>query len=231
MIPLSDKNPSHRFPLFVFLLIVANAYAFYHEITLGPELAEKWVTATTLIPARDFVSLAQAPSLIAWVSPFFASMFLHGGLFHLFFNMWSLWIFGDNVEVTLGHVRFVLFYLFCGIAAAIVHCVMHPASAIPVVGASGAISGVMGAYMILFPHARLKMFTLLVIYPLFFEMPAFVFMIIWFIGQLASASAVLQMQAAQGPAQTGGVAFAAHIGGFIAGMVGLLIFKPRKKKR
>jgi membrane associated rhomboid family serine protease len=231
VIPLKDKNPSSGVPFFVILLILANGYGFYHMVTLGPQLAEKFVDATALIPARDFVSIMQAPSLLAWVSPFFASMFLHGGLLHIFFNMWTLWIFGDNVESVLGHVRFFLFYIFCGLAAAIVHCAMHPASAIPVVGASGAISGVMGAYMVLFPHARLKMFTLLVIYPLFFEMPAFVFMIIWFLGQLMSANQAIQLQQAQGVAEAGGIAFMAHIGGFVAGILGLLVFRPRKMKR
>ena len=157
-------------------------------------------------------------------------MFLHGGLAHLLMNLWSFWIFGDNIEGEMGPFRFLLFYVACGLAAGFAHAFLHPASEVPVVGASGAIAGVMGAYLMLFPGARIRMFTLLVFYPIFFEIPAFVFLIIWFVGQVMSGAMALE-QAKSGIGDAGGIAFMAHIGGFIAGILLLPIFRRRRGRK
>lgn len=227
MFPIRDNNPAPRFPLVTVLLIALNLAIFFIQMKIqmriGPELAEDFVTRHALVPARDFSHGIHS------LKPYFASMFMHGGLFHVLFNLWTLWIFGDNVEGELGLVRYLTFYLLCGLAAAFTHCYLEPHSLVPVVGASGAIAGVMGAYMFLFPHARLRMFTLLVFWPIFFEIPAFVFLIIWFLGQLMSV--VPAASVAPGAEQVGGVAFGAHIGGFVAGIVLLPFFKRGKSAK
>jgi len=158
--------------------------------------------------------------------PFLTSMFLHGGLWHILSNMWALWIFGDAVEGALGSLRFFVFYVLSGLGAALTHAFLHPQSTMPVVGASGAIAGVMAAYLLLFPRSRLRMFTLLIFYPLFFELPAVVFFAIWFIGQLLSAASVAQI----GARDVGGIAFAAHIGGFLSGLLLLPVFRRRRQR-
>lgn len=225
MFPLRDDNPAPRFPFVTLILIAINLAVFFLQMKIqfrvGPELAENFLTQHALVPARDF---SQG---LTSLRPYFASMFMHGGLFHILFNLWTLWIFGDNVEAEMGPIRYLAFYLLCGLAAAFTHCLLEPMSKVPVVGASGAIAGVMGAYMFLFPHARLKMFTLLIFWPIFFEIPAFVFLIIWFLGQLMSI--VPAAEVAPGAEEVGGVAFGAHIGGFVAG-IGLLPFLRSKKR-
>jgi membrane associated rhomboid family serine protease len=225
--PIRDNNPAPRFPIVTILLIVINLVVYFLQVKIqmriGPELAEDFVVRHALVPARDF-----APGVVS-LKPYFASMFMHGGLFHVLFNLWTLWIFGDNVEGEMGPIRYLAFYLLCGLAAGFTHCYLEPQSLIPVVGASGAIAGVMGAYMFLFPHARLRMFTLLIFWPIFFEIPAFVFLIIWFVGQLASVAPALQ--SGPGTEDVGGVAFGAHVGGFVAGVVLLPFLRQRSKKR
>jgi membrane associated rhomboid family serine protease len=173
-----------------------------------------------LIPVQLFVN----PT--AWLT-IFTSMFLHGGLFHLLGNMWALYIFGDNVEDRMGPVRFLIFYLLCGAAAALVHVLMNPGSMIPTVGASGAISGVMGAYLVLFPFARVITLVPLFFFPYFFEIPAIFFIGVWFAGQLVSAF----MTSALAPPDVGGVAWWAHVGGFVAGMVLVRLFIVRRPVR
>lgn len=227
MLPIRDDNPATRFPFVTFLLIAANIAVFFIQMRIqvvqGPDLAEAFVFKYALIPTRDF-----AHGLHSF-RPYIFSMFMHGGLLHVFFNLWTLWIFGDNVESEMGAVRFLAFYLLSGLVAALTHCYLAPVSQVPVVGASGAIAGVMGAYLFLFPRARIRMFTLLVFWPIFFEIPAFVFLIFWFVGQVASGMQMAQMgQAAQ---DVGGVAFSAHVGGFVAGLLLLPFFKAGRPKR
>jgi membrane associated rhomboid family serine protease len=142
----------------------------------------------------------------------FTSMFIHGGFAHIIGNMWFLWIFGDNVESALGHVRYIIFYFVCGIAAALLQVMIDPSSSIPMVGASGAIAGVLGAYMIRYPRARVHVFVFIFIFITTIQIPAFYVLGFWFLMQLTSGLGTL------GPDATGGVAWFAHIGGFIAGI-------------
>ena len=142
------------------------------------------------------------------------SVFLHAGLIHLVGNMWMFWIFGDNVEDRMGRLRFLAFYILCGTVAGLVHWLANPHSTVPAVGASGAIAGVLGAYIVLFPRARVQTFLLLLFWPVFFEVPAVFYILFWFVLQLLSGTAALL-----GPQQAGGIAWWAHIGGFTAGVV------------
>jgi membrane associated rhomboid family serine protease len=199
MIPLRDTIPSARVPFVNYAIIAANVLVFLYEASLGPH-AEDLIYAHGLVP-RDFA----VPDLLT-------SMFLHGGWLHLFGNMLYLYIFGDNVEDRMGHLRYALFYLACGMAAGAAQALTSPHSGIPMVGASGAIAGVSGAYFLFFPGSRI-----VTLVPVFFflqvvEIPAVFFLLIWFIWQLMSGVATIG-------ARTGGVAFWAHVGGFVAGMV------------
>src|SRR5437867_602420 len=207
MIPLRDRNPSGAFP---------------YEVQLGPALGN-FLNRYALVPAEVTGSLQYgAVSLSDTVAPFFTSMFLHGGWLHLIMNMWFLWIFGDNVEDALGAFRYILFYLICGLGAAFTHFLLQPASPMPVLGASGAIAGVLGAYAVLFPGARV-----VTLVPVFFflqivELPALVVLGLWFVLQIVGGwfEFLTPMQA--------GTAWWAHIGGFVAGLFLVLLFRPRR---
>ena len=218
MFPLRDTVQARSLPLMNWTLIAVNVLVFFMFLT-GPH-AEFWIERYALIPAQLFVNST------AWLT-ILTSMFLHGGLLHLLGNMWALYIFGDNVEDRMGPVRFLIFYLLCGAAAALVHVLMNPGSMIPTVGASGAISGVMGAYLVLFPFARVITLVPLFFFPYFFEIPAIFFIGVWFAGQLVSAF----MTSALAPPDVGGVAWWAHVGGFVAGMVLVRLFIVRRPVR
>jgi rhomboid family protein len=221
MIPLKDDNPSRLTPFVTYALIAACVLVFLWQMTLGPQGSQVAVYALGVIPAV-LLGDAELPPDVAMVGPWatvITSMFLHGGILHLLGNMLYLWIFGDNVEDSMGHVRFIVFYVLCGIAAVFAQALPDPSSQVPMIGASGAISGVLGAYLLLFPHARI-----LVLIPLGFIMhstrlPAMWVLLLWFGLQFLSSA----MQQAGG----GGVAFRAHIGGFIAGLVLIPLFKHR----
>jgi membrane associated rhomboid family serine protease len=154
--------------------------------------------------------------------PFLTSMFLHGGLLHIVANLWTLWIFGDNVEDRMGPLRFSVFYLLCGLFAGFVHWITNPSSTVPTVGASGAIAGVLGAYLLLYPRARVVTAVPLFFYPIVFELPAVIYLGFWFLLQIWSGFVSLA-----NPSDVGGVAWWAHIGGFVAGMALLAVFKRR----
>lgn len=208
MIPLSDVIPSRTVPVVTIALIVVNAAVFLYELTLPEPLLQQFVATYALIPAWFSV-----PAL-------FTSQFLHGGWLHLLSNMLYLWIFGDNVEDRLGHVRFLLFYLGAGAAAAILQTLFDPFSSIPMVGASGAIAGVMGTYFVLYPYSRVLTAVFLIIFFDIVEIPAVVFLGLWFLLQLLSGVGSLAVSNAAG----GGIAFWAHIGGFLAGaMIGFVL--------
>jgi membrane associated rhomboid family serine protease len=217
MIPLRDSNRSETFPLVNYALIGANLLAFLWQASLGPAL-EKAFFLYGLVPIRySDPSLASRFNVLEQILPFFSSIFLHGGFLHLLGNMWSLYLFGDNVEDRLGHLRYLFFYLLCGLVAGLTHLFTNWGSPVPTIGASGAISGVMGAYLIMFPGARV-----LTLLPIFFflqliEVPAFLFLGLWFLMQILSAGA--------SSGQAGGVAWWAHIGGFLGGMLLLKIFQ------
>lgn len=198
----------------MWVLIVANLVAFFYQFTLPSPALERLVHLWGVVPAEftdaSLRSRAAPRQYMALVS----SMFLHGGILHVLLNLWSLWIFGDNVEDHMGRGKFLLFYLVCGVAASAVHILMHPESTLPAIGASGAISGVMGAYVLLFPMARVLVVIPIIIIPLFLSVPALVFIGFWFAIQFLSGTAALSQQA-----DAAGVAFWAHIGGFLSGMV------------
>jgi len=217
MIPLRDNIPSRRVPVVTYGIIALNVAVFWYEIQLGSRI-ERFLDVFGLVPVR----FHGAHDSIARFLPVYTSMFLHGGLMHLVGNMLFLHIFGDNVEDRLGHARFALFYLGCGTIAALVQVNMLRHSGLPMVGASGAIAGVTGAYFVFYPRARIV--TLI---PIFFfweivQVPAVVFLLLWFAMQVAYG-----MLALAGP-QTGGVAWWAHVGGFAGGAVGGLLLAPRK---
>src|SRR5207248_2789015 len=204
MIPLRDIIPSRTVPYITITIIALNALAWLFEVSLSPEVLEQFLRIYGVVPA-DFT----APTLIT-------SMFLHGSWMHVIGNMWYLWIFGDNVEDRLGHGRFIVFYLLCGIAAAIGQIAIDSSSTLPTIGASGAIAGVMGAYFVLYPHSRV-----LTLIPWIFlqvvELPAIVLLGFWCLMQLFSAGTIAVTASTHG---SGGVAFAAHVAGFVVGVVG-----------
>ncbi len=223
MIPLRDVNPSHSFPGMTILIIIVNAIIFLYEVSLGQYLPE-FLDTFALIPAQYFyMGDLGGVSAIARYFPFVTSQFLHGGWLHFIGNMWFLWIFGDNVEDRLGHFRFLFFYLLCGVIAGFAHVYTNPHSSLPTVGASGAIAGVMGAYIISFPQARVLTLFVFFFFIRFIELPAVVFLGVWFLFQFFSGTAALA--AAE---SAGGVAWWAHIGGFVAG-IALIIFLPKRK--
>jgi membrane associated rhomboid family serine protease len=230
VIPLHDDNPTRTKPIVTVSIIVVCVLVFVWQYFLsGPEGANRIAYALGLIPAVLFGRETLPPDL-AWVPPsasIATSMFLHGGFLHLAGNMLYLWVFGNNIEDSMGHGRFVAFYLACGAAAAMAQALPDPASTVPMVGASGAISGVLGAYMLLFPKARVLLGL-----PLGFiiiqigRFPAVWVLASWFVFQLVMGG-VSAAQAAQAGGSQGGVAWGAHIGGFIAGMLLIPLFKYR----
>jgi membrane associated rhomboid family serine protease len=216
MFPLKDTVPSHTSPLMTWTLVFINAVVFFFELQLSEAQLEQLFYLFGLVPARY-----SHPEWARWVGfpvddywPFLTCMFLHGGWLHFLGNMWTLWIFGDNVEDRMGPGRFLVFYLLCGLAASLVHYFTNLHSAVPTVGASGAIAGVMGAYLMLYPHARIILLLPVFFYPLFFQVPAVLYLGLWFYSQFLSG--VLSLA---GPEQVGGIAWWAHIGGFVAGAV------------
>jgi membrane associated rhomboid family serine protease len=224
MIPLKDDNPRRTLPVVTILLVAANVAAFLYQVSLGPRAGQELVMEMGVVPARVPALLTgRVPfslEALQWAfSPLFSSMFLHGGWLHLIGNMWFLWIFGDNVEDYFGHFRYLLFYLVCGVGAGLAHTVANLSSTVPSVGASGAISGVMGAYIVLYPRARIL--TLVPLLVIFFtvRLPAMVILGYWFAIQFFSGLGTLGMRA------SGGVAFWAHIGGFALGALIALAVK------
>ncbi len=216
MIPIRDTTPSNNVPVVNNFLIGVNVVVFLYEMTLGPNL-DRMLYIYGLVPARYTVDqLAAYFSFGQQVFSFLSFMFLHGGLLHLLGNMWSLYIFGDNVEDRLGPVRYLVFYLLCGLTSGISHLLVNAHSNVPTIGASGAIAGVMGAYFLLYPHARILTLIPIFIFPWFVEIPAYFFLGLWFLLQF--------LNAAGSHGSPAGVAWWAHIGGFIFGMVFLKIF-------
>ena len=213
MIPLRDVIPSRTTPGVTITLIVLNVFVYLFGLMLPERSRDAFIVAFGLIPA--YFSLFNV----------LTSMFVHGGFAHLAGNMLFLWIFGDNVEDRLGHLRFVFFYVACGIAAALAQTLLQPNSLIPMVGASGAIAGVMGAYLVLYPHSRVLM---LFPFPVFlFELPAVVFLAIWFVVQFLNG--INQLPVFERDAISGGVAFWAHVMGFVSGLI-LVVFLKRPER-
>jgi hypothetical protein len=225
MIPLKDINRSNTIPFVTILLIILNGVVFLYELSLGRALS-KFFYIYGVVPSFYFNSDYWATTGL-WIGalPLFTSMFLHGGWLHFLGNMLYLWVFGDNVEDRLGHFRFIFFYFACGSAAALLHIFTNPYSNLPTVGASGAIAGVLGAYLVLFPGARV-----LTLVPIFFffqliELPALIFLGFWFVMQFFSGAISLTA------GNVGGTAWWAHIGGFATGMVLILRNRNRLRRR
>lgn len=220
MIPLRDTNPSKTVPFINYILIAINCIVFLFELTFGERLDELF-QVVALVPASFLSHLG--PMEIATI---YTSMFLHGGWMHLISNMWALFIFGDNIEDRLGHFKYLLFYLLCGTAAALTQVFMSAGSMIPTVGASGAIAGVLGGYILLFPHARVVGLLPLGYLTRMVEVPALVYLGFWFGTQFFTGVASLGAPVEDGG---GGIAWWAHIGGFAAGLVMVKIFEKRER--
>jgi len=221
MLPLRDENPRRTIPVVNIVLILINVLMFFWEMSLGSNL-EPALSAVAFVPAR-FWNAPFAPQNIVSI---FVSMFLHGGILHLGGNMLYLWIFGDNIEDRLGHFRYVIFYALCGIAATVTHAVVNPSSRIPSIGASGAIAGVLGAYLILFPKARVLTLIPIIFFITIREIPAIVVLGLWFVLQLFVGMGSIGLPESAG----GGVAYFAHIGGFVSGMVLVLVMGGARRE-
>ncbi|RJQ32726.1 MAG: rhomboid family intramembrane serine protease [Actinobacteria bacterium] len=217
MIPLKDTVPLRRFPWVNTLLIIINIGVFIYELTLGSHI-NKFLSQYALVPATYFSTAAFSfPRLF----PLISSMFMHAGWLHIGGNMLYLFIFGDNVEDAMGHFRYLAFYLLAGVLSAIAHIYTNIGSSIPSLGASGAIAGVLGAYIVLYPKSRVATLIFLIFFFQIIEVPAIVFLGLWFLLQLVSGAAAITK-----PASGSSVAYFAHIGGFVAGMI-LVFFLKR----
>lgn len=228
MFPLQDSVPSRTVPVVTRTIILVNAVVFFFELSMPLGVREQMFYLFGLVPARfihpHWAAAVGFPVNNYW--PLLTHQFLHGGWLHIIGNMWTLWIFGDNVEDRMGRLRFGVFYLLCGLLAALTHLFTQPDSTVPTVGASGAIAGVLGAYFLLFPTARIVVLFPLFFLPLFFEVPALLYLGLWFVTQLYSGTVSLA-----GPASVGGIAWWAHVGGFLAGIVLCPLFLRRPPRR
>ena len=215
MFPLYDTVRSDKFPFVNLILVGLNAFAFLSEIGMEPEELRAFIFANGLIPAQFLADPSQE-----WVKLFF-SMFLHGSWFHIISNMWVLLIFGDNVEARMGGIRYLIFYLLSGVAAGLLQTYILPTSLVPMIGASGAVAGVLGAYLILFPRSRIASLVPILFIFTIVEIPAVLFLIFWFASQLYSGLGTIQ-----GGGESG-IAWWAHIGGFAFGVIMVFLFRRR----
>lgn len=224
MIPIRDQNPSGSFPYVTISIICLNSIIFLFELSLGHQ-RESFLFQFGIIPAKvTYHADISDSGLLRAYFPFLSYMFLHGGFIHLIGNMWYLWIFGDNIEDMLGRFRFAVFYLICGIGSAVVHVYFNSQSSVPCIGASGAIAGILGAYTITFPRAKvLVILPLFIIWPLI-ELPAVFVLGFWFFIQfLSGATSITAIEGS-------GVAWWAHVGGFILGIILIKIFSRARPR-
>ena len=225
MLPLKDDQPRFSTPYVNSFLIGLNILIFFFQFIMGPRQADLFVHQFGVVPSHlsAYLSGSARYTLAAVLVPFFTSMFLHGGWLHVLGNMWFLYIFGDNVEDYLGHFKYLVFYLLAGLFAMATQVAIYPHSNVPTVGASGAIAGVLGAYFLLYPRARvLTWWFVFVLY-----LPAWVVLGEWFVFQFFTGAATLTMAATK---DVGGVAVWAHVGGFISGLVMIKLFPERKQR-
>jgi membrane associated rhomboid family serine protease len=227
MFPLKDNIPAKNFPVVNIGLIVINIVFFVYQVSYGQQV-DQLIMAFGFIPARFLAQQAENFIDPTRFLPVFSSMFLHGNLLHLISNMWMLWIFGDNVEDCMGHGRYLLFFLLCGIASVVVQAVSSPGSVVPMIGASGAISGVLGAYFLTYPQARVLTLIPIVIFFYLIELPAYFFLGFWFVMQFVQGSIHSLNSTATG---SGGIAWWAHVGGFVAGVLLLRLFRQKDWQR
>ena len=216
MIPLYDTLHSRRFPIVNWLLIALNVLVFLYEISLSPSALDRLTRIWGLVPMQ----LMAHPATV-WVT-IFTAMFLHGGWFHILSNMWVLFIFGDNIEDCMGGGRYLVFYLLSGVAAGLLESFVLQGSGVPMIGASGAIAGVLGAYLILYPRARIASLVPIIFIFTIIEIPATLFLLFWFVSQIFSGW--LTLQGSNGS----GIAWWAHVGGFIFGMLTVNLFAQRR---
>lgn len=224
MLPLRDSIPRVHPPVAILVLIILNSLVFLYQLGLPPAAMERFIHFWGVIPARlfhpDWSVWHQYPDTHLYLLSY---MFLHAGWGHFLLNMLFLWIFGDNIEDVMGPWRFLVFYVACGLAALMLHMFFHPDSTSPILGASGAIAGVMGSYFLLYPHSRVLTLIPIIIIPYFVEIPALVFLGLWFLIQLVSGLSAL------GNTDGAGIAWWAHAGGFLAGMLLLPLFRNRSR--
>jgi membrane associated rhomboid family serine protease len=223
MFPIKDSVPSYHTPLVLYALLLANVFVFI--FSMEQDSIQEFFHDFGFTPLRLTAFLSGENADIGALVTLITSMFLHGGLAHIIGNLWTLWIFGDNVEDRMGSLRFLVFYVLCGIIASLVHWLFNPLSNMPSVGASGAISGVLGAYFLLYPLARIIVLVPVFFWPFFFDVPAMFYLIVWFFGQIIGA------RLAPDDPNVGGIAFAAHIGGFVAGLLLMPFFLRREQKQ
>jgi membrane associated rhomboid family serine protease len=221
MIPLRDTQPSYSTPFVTISLIVVNALIFLYQVSLDDYSRNHLINVFGMVPSR--VGLSDPNTLMT----VFTSMFLHGGWLHIIGNMWFLWIYGDNIEDILGHTGYLLFYIACGVGAALAHLVFNMDSRVPTVGASGAIAGVMGAYMVKFPHSRILTLVPIFVFFTAIEIPAILILGYWFLIQFFSGVGSIGYS----HLQQGGVAWLAHVGGFVAGLVLILVMPTKQRYR
>lgn len=225
MIPLKNLRPRVRFPAITLAIIIANFLVFFYQLSLPSRALQSFIFTYSLIPARLQLALAASQfTMREAFLPFLTSMFLHAGWLHIIGNMWFLWLFGGNVEDRLGHVPYLGFYILCGLGAGIVQTLFSLGSRIPSLGASGAIAGVLGAYIVLFPSSKILTLVTLFFWWFFARLPAVLFIGLWFIVQFLSGVSSL------GSAAEGGVAWWAHVGGFLLGML-LVAGMSRRRER
>jgi len=228
MFPIRDSVRSESVPVITRGLVIINALVFLMELAFTGPAREQLFYLFGIVPARfthpDWAASVGFPVGNYW--PLLTHQFLHGGWLHVISNMWALWIFGDNVEDRMGSLRFLIFYLLCGVAAGLTQMLSSPLSTVPSVGASGAIAGVLGAYLLLFPRAWVEVVMPIWFYPVFFELPAVVYLGFWFFTQLFSGTMALAS-----PRQVGSIAWWAHVGGFVTGMLFCGIFVERRRRR
>ncbi|MCU1271759.1 MAG: Rhomboid-like protein [Acidobacteriaceae bacterium] len=227
MFPIRDDQPRYSTPVVNYFIIGLNTLVFLFELSVqvqGPRAFEALVFQFGVVPEHFARALAGSTyyPIPATLLTVLTSMFLHGGWLHIISNMWFLWIFGDNIEDYLGHFAYLIFYLICGVAAAVTQIALNPGSTIPTVGASGAIAGVMGAYILLYPRARVLTLVVLIVFFTFWWIPAWVFLGYWFLIQFAEASLTAHQA-------TAGIAFGAHVGGFVTGMILIKLFPKRTR--
>ncbi len=237
MLPIKDDIPSRSIPFVTIVLIGVNVTAFLYQVSLGMDAdpraaraAQAFVAEFGVIPCRLTGRCPVADQFPHPAVTIFTSMFLHGGLFHIGGNMLYLWIFGNNVEDTLGHGRFTAFYLLSGVAAALSQTLVNPQSPVPMIGASGAVSGVLGAYLLLFPYARVLVLLVFGFFVRAVYVPAMIVLGFWIVVQFLNG-VISVSSSSSGGAETGGTAWFAHIGGFLAGIVLLFLMRPRRTGR
>jgi membrane associated rhomboid family serine protease len=227
MFPIRSTVPTRYPPTVTWTLIAINCAVFLYEASLSEPALESFLYRYALVPALYFTGTFAADLGPLDYLPFVTNMFLHGGWLHLILNMWMLWLFGGTVEDRLGPGRYLAFYIVCGVAASLAHAIFNPTSTDPALGASGAIAGIMGCYLRLFPLARVVILVPVLFFPFFFEVPAFVFVGVWFFIQVLQGTMSLIV-----PAAHGGVAWWAHIGGFVAGLAfASLLVRPQQRYR